>query len=88
MSNQMNSITARFLKDLSDMNDAYEESMSSPNMENQPLFKGAYNIRENGECVGRVCSENINIESKTDKPGLNITVKTAQKVRVYISQLV
>lgn len=37
-------------------------------------FKGAYNIRENGSCVGRMSSEHIRIESKTDKPGLDIHI--------------
>lgn len=38
-------------------------------------FKGAYNIRENGQCAGRQSSENIKIESKEDTPGLVIHVK-------------
>ena len=37
-------------------------------------FKGAYNIREDGACVGRISSKNIKIESKKDKPGLEIYV--------------
>jgi hypothetical protein len=37
-------------------------------------FKGAYNIREDGGCAGRKSSENIKIESKTDKPGLDIHI--------------
>lgn len=40
-------------------------------------FKGAYNIRENGQCAGRMSSENIKIESKKDKPGLDITIAPA-----------
>ncbi len=38
-------------------------------------FKGAYNIREDSLCAGRKSSDNITIDSKTDKPGINITVK-------------
>ena len=38
-------------------------------------FKGAYNIREDSQCAGRKSSPNITIDSKTDKPGINITVK-------------
>ena len=38
-------------------------------------FKGAYNIREDSQCAGRQSSENITITSKTDKPGIDITVK-------------
>ncbi len=37
-------------------------------------FKGAYNIREDGCCAGRKSSRNIKIESKTDKPGLDIHI--------------
>ncbi len=48
-------------------------------------FKGAFNIREDGQCVGRVSSENVKIESKTDKPGLDITVAPGTKGEtVYI----
>ena len=38
-------------------------------------FAGAYNIREDSKCAGRRSSENITIESKEDKPGINIRVK-------------
>ena len=40
-------------------------------------FKGAYNIRENGQCAGRRSSENIRIENKTDGPGLVIHISSA-----------
>ena len=29
-------------------------------------FKGAFNIREDGKCAGRMSSKNIKIDSKTD----------------------
>ncbi|MDD4126015.1 MAG: SufD family Fe-S cluster assembly protein [Eubacteriales bacterium] len=38
-------------------------------------YNGAYNIRENGGCVGRQSSKNILIESKTDNSGLDIRIK-------------
>lgn len=48
-------------------------------------FKGAYNIRENGQCAGRRSSENIRIENKTDGPGLVIYISSAaQGETVYI----
>jgi Fe-S cluster assembly scaffold protein SufB len=48
-------------------------------------FKGAYNIREDGECAGRRSSENIKIESKTDAPGLVIRISPkTHKETVYI----
>ncbi len=42
-------------------------------------FKGAYNIREDGACVGRVSSKNIRIVSKKDQPGLEIFVAAGTK---------
>ena len=55
----MNDITKNFLKLLSDWDGK---------------FKGAYNVREDGMCAGRQSSENIKIENKTDKPGLDIKI--------------
>lgn len=40
---------------------------------------GAYNIRENGESSGRQNTDEITIESKTDKAGINIFVKDGTK---------
>ena len=45
----------------------------------QGKFNGAYSIREDGECVARQTSENIDIVSKTDKPGLEVHVKPGTK---------
>lgn len=42
-------------------------------------FKGAFNIREDGECAGRVSTKNIKIESKKDLPGLDITILPGTK---------
>lgn len=42
-------------------------------------FKGAFNIREDGMCAGRQSSENVKIESKKDKPGLEIHIKPGTK---------
>ena len=41
--------------------------------------EGAYNIRENGEGVERQSTDEITIETKTDKPGINIIVKSGTK---------
>ncbi len=41
--------------------------------------QGAYNIRKNGESAGRRSSENIIIEPKKDRPGIDITVKSGTK---------
>ena len=37
--------------------------------------EGAYNIRNNGESAGRRSTENIEIVSKEDKPGIDIIIK-------------
>ncbi|MEA4973048.1 hypothetical protein SDC9_119734 [bioreactor metagenome] len=48
-------------------------------------FKGAFNIREDGGCAGRHSTENIQIDSKTDGPGLVIHIKPGTKGEtVYI----
>lgn len=43
-------------------------------------FKGAYNIRKNGKGIQRKVTENINIVTKTDKPGIDIIVKPDTKI--------
>lgn len=66
----MNKITEELLKQVSDY---------------KGEFKGAYNIREDGGCVGRQSSEHIKIESKPDGSGLEIHISPeAQKETVYI----
>lgn len=48
-------------------------------------FKGAFNIREDGGCAGRQSTENIKIEPKKDKPGIEIHIKPGTKgERVFI----
>ena len=41
--------------------------------------EGAYNIRDNGESAGRGTTANIDIVTKTDKPGIDIIVKPGTK---------
>lgn len=41
--------------------------------------EGAYNIRENSQLAGRQNTESITIESKTDKSGIDIFVKSGTK---------
>ena len=45
----------------------------------QGSFEGAYNIREDGGCAARQSTDHIKIESKTDKPGLDIRVLPGTK---------
>lgn len=50
---------------------------------------GAYNIRKNGQGVERHSTENITIEPKKDKPGIDIIVKPGTKgERVHIPVIV
>ncbi|MCM1335094.1 MAG: SufD family Fe-S cluster assembly protein [Bacteroides sp.] len=66
----MNEITEALLAEISDF---------------KSDFKGAYNIRENGQCVGRRSSEHIRIELKSDKSGIDIFIDPFTKgERVYI----
>lgn len=41
--------------------------------------QGAYNIRKNGEGVGRNTTANIDIITKTDKPGIDVIIKPNTK---------
>ena len=41
--------------------------------------KGAYNIRKNGKLDSRATNANIDIVSKTDKPGIDIYIKPGTK---------
>lgn len=42
-------------------------------------YKGAYSIRQDGFCIGRLSTDNISVEPKTDKPGLDIRVNPGTK---------
>lgn len=66
----MNKIAEKLLRIISDYADG---------------FKGAFNIREDGQCVGRQSTPNIRIDTKKDAPGLVIHISPhAQKEVVYI----
>lgn len=60
----MNNIEKNLLKEIADI-------------EKTPM--GAYNIRENGQGVERNVTENIDIVTKTDKPGIDIIIKENTK---------
>lgn len=46
------------------------------------LKTGAYNIRKNGQGIERKVTENVNIVTKTDKPGIDIYVKENSKFEI------
>ena len=62
--NRLESVDEELLNEISDYNGE---------------FKGAYNIRKNGKGIQRKVTENINIVTKTDKPGIDIIVKPNTK---------
>jgi len=67
------------------MNKITDELLKIITSVKEGTFKGAYNIREDGECAARQSSENITIENIEGKPGINITVKPGTKDEiVYI----
>ena len=55
----MNTIEKTLLEAVADLHDVPE---------------GAYNIRANGEAAGRATTANIDIVTKTDKPGIDIRI--------------
>ncbi len=59
--------------------DKIERSMLEAVADLHGTPQGAYNIRKNGEGIERRSSANILIEPKTDKPGIDITVKPGTK---------
>ena len=48
--------------------------------------EGAYNIRANGQMAGRNTTANIDIATKTDKPGIDIPSSREQSMRAFISR--
>ena len=60
----LTSIDRRLLKEVADLHD---------------IPQGAYNIRKNGEGISRNTTANIDIVSKTDKPGIDVIVKPGTK---------
>ncbi len=60
------------------MNDI-EKNLLREVAEIEKVPMGAYNIRENGEGIKRNVTENINIVTKKDKPGIDIIIKENTK---------
>ena len=60
----LTSIDKRLLKEVADLHE---------------IPQGAYNIRKNGEGISRNTTANIDIITKTDKPGIDVVVKPGTK---------
>ena len=61
------------------MLDAIEKNLLKEVAELDSLPVGAYNIRANGQLDGRHTTANIDIVTKTDKPGIDIYIKPGTK---------
>ena len=61
---KMDEVQLRLLKEVADLHDVPE---------------GAYNLRANGESVGRNTTANIDIQTKTDVSGIDIRIKDGTK---------
>lgn len=61
------------------MLDAIDKELLKSVAELEGIPKGAYNIRKNGELLGREVSANINIETNAEGNGIIITIKPGTK---------
>lgn len=59
--------------------DAIQKSLLKEVAELDSLPVGAYNVRANGESAARNTTANIDIVTKTDKPGIDIIIKPGTK---------
>ena len=59
--------------------DAIQKNLLSEIMDLEIVPEGAYNIRANGEGESRHTTANIDIVTKTDKPGIDIIIKPGTK---------
>ncbi len=71
--------------------DAIQKELLAQVADLHDVPEGAYNVRANGEAAGRKTTANIDIVTKTDKPGIDIIVKAGTKkesihIPVVISQ--
>lgn len=68
MSETLNAVDTALLETIADMKDG--------------IAKGAVNIRKDSGCASRMTTENIDIRTKEDKPGIDIIVKAGCKNEV------
>ena len=59
--------------------DSIQKTLLEAVTELHDVPSGAYNIRANGEMAGRNTTANIDIVTKTDKPGIDIRIKPGTK---------
>ena len=76
LNEQINDVTKNLLKIVSD----YKNGLG---------FKGAYSLRQDGQCVDQMSSDHVQITQKTDKPGVVVRVAPGTKGEtVYIPSCV
>ena len=63
----------------SGMMDQIQERLLAEVADLHGVPEGAYNIRANGKMAGRSTTANIDITTKTDKPGIDIKIKPGTK---------
>lgn len=73
------------------MMDKIEKTLLEQIADLHDVPQGAYNIRANGQLSSRATTENVDIVTKTDKPGIDIIIKAGTKnesvhIPVIISQ--
>ena len=71
---ELNRVDTALLEVIADMKDGKTE--------------GAFNIRKDSGCAGRVNTENVTITSKTDKPGIDIHFKPSCKESCHIPVII
>lgn len=59
--------------------DAIEKNLLEQISDLHDVPQGAYNIRANGQLSARATTENIDIVTKTDKPGIDIIIRAGTK---------
>ena len=55
--------------------DKYQEHLLEVIADLHGIPEGAYNIRSNGQSVGRASTAHIEIEPQKDRPGINVYIK-------------
>ena len=80
-------IKINVIKNRGDRMDKIEKNLLKQIADIEKTPMGAYNIRENGKGVARNTTANIDIVTKSDKPGIDIIIKPNTKMKVCIFQL-
>ena len=61
------------------MKEVSAEILSKVELFKEKFMSGAYSFREDGSCVGRQSTENVEIKNKEGRPGIEVHVKAGSK---------